>query len=132
MASDLEHQAALDQMYFDIFTTACEGGIDFWADVLKYHHVKYDKHDNTVLVEDTLGFFATVRDNEDEESDILTINRATIISGLQMIADGETEIQGKFMDEVKRWLAEPDDADIDATAADIIVQIGLFNELVYG
>lgn len=102
----------------DVMTTAIEGGINYWASL-----------DTVSTVEDPteiLGWrydAAYVVDLEDGEE--YSISLDTIARGLNRISkirpDGHIASAHRAMDA----------GDLDAIDADIIVQYGLFGELVY-
>lgn len=111
-----------DEMFLDIFTTALEGGINYWAECDEYHWIKGAD-------EDYEGFYAVIYDFEDD-SKRYAVNRSVISKGYALAA-GE---KGKSY----RWstsrppLIPNIDWDYDAGDADAIVQLGLFGEVVYG
>lgn len=80
---------------------------------------------------DTKWVSVTIIDKEDGDDPYLATHT---VSGLN-IADGLTamlEMGGEWARDVFGWLVDQDDADIDAEAADQIVQFALFNSIVYG
>lgn len=128
----------------DIFTTAIEGGINYWCRVARYHWSVDDKGD-----ERDYAFFAEVLDSEDEDEDddgddgILAtpsprrrIDAEVILRGLVAYASmPPTERRFPLREKAIRLLmgGEVADAvDYDAEDADCIVQMGLFGQLVYG
>jgi len=54
-----------------VFTTAIEGGIQYWAEVGEYHWQarRSEGHPNQQPVEDVDGFYATIRSNERDLED---------------------------------------------------------------
>jgi len=117
--------AARDQLHYDIYTTAMEGGINYWANTHSYHLSNND-------VEDTFGFFAEIDDAEGDGA-VHRIDVGVIRKGYRLAA---TTQRDKI-----RWSSEPpplvydgedNDWDYDAGDADVIVQLGLFGEVVYG
>ena len=97
-------------MVQDLFVTACEGGSNYWADVSNYD-----------LVEIT----ATVLDREDRTK--YDVNACTIIDGVLTVA--------KFLrcdDTYLALMQEIQHATYDAIGADIVLQMGIFGELIYG
>lgn len=99
-----------DQIIIDVFNTAMEGGVNYWADFDEYQWLGLG-----------LEFFATVRDMEDEDAEWLRVDAETIRKGLTLAAK-------KGRREVGTIFAE----DYDAYDADVIVQLGLFGEIVFG
>ena len=99
-----------DQIIIDVFNTAMEGGVNYWAAFDEYQWLGLG-----------LEFFATVRDMEDEDAEWLRVDAETIRKGITLAAEmGRREISS--------ILAE----DYDAYDADVIVQLGLFGEIVFG
>lgn len=110
----------IDRIRFlaDVMTTAIEGGINYWASI-----------DQIGTVEDPdeiLGWrydAAHLVDLEDGEE--YSINLDTINRGLNRILAKHPE--GRRADSIR----DMDAGDLDANDADVIVQYGLFGELVY-
>jgi hypothetical protein len=116
-----------DQYLLDIFTTALEGGINYWAAVDQYRwSVEHDGH-----TPDYREFHARIRDAEGDDV-AYAVNRKVIAKGYQLAA---TEWRSKLC-----WSTEPPplvitddtDWDYDAGDADMIVQLGLFGNVIYG
>lgn len=91
----------------DLFVTAIEGGINYWARIMAY-----DPDKTHAVIEETY----------DNTAHIVTAD--TIINGLQKVADKRVSDEGHFsvLDFIENH---------DANDADWIVQNGLFNELRY-
>lgn len=62
----------------------------------------------------------------------LTVDAKVIETGIQRILDGTVKVADVIQGYIMRGVLDEDAGDIDATAADCIVQSGLFNEVVYG
>jgi hypothetical protein len=110
----------------DVFITAIEGGINYWADIYTYRW-------------STEPWEATIR--ELGEPEILTINRAVINKGLRLISravpdeEGGTSIKylsARAAADIREALRERDAGNIDAGLADTIVQVGLFGQVMFG
>lgn len=122
---------ALDDLYLAIFTTALEGGIGYWAESSNYHWSFPDGSP------DTLGFYSdvTVEGITDEEHNDYTIGRSVIVKGYRLATKPVHR-------NALRWsttpplppdyVTEDTDWDFDANDADMIVQLGLFGEVVFG
>jgi hypothetical protein len=124
-----------DQILFDVFTTALEGGINYWAGVVEYNIWLKDDAGTTSLPhnEDLKGFFAIIIDNEDEDEKLIAIDRELIFEGLVACATKAVPFCGPRTREVARLLLLSDsDVDFDAGDADCFVQAGLFGQVVYG
>lgn len=119
----------------DVFTTALEGGINYWAVVTEYQHDGDYPH-------------ATIVDAEAHYQDEITpettwhVDLDTIAKGLNRITKAKAgEIE--YLHEGHRRLVAaanrandcaPDghNDDIDADVADNILQVALFGKVVYG
>ncbi len=131
---------------FDIFvhqtfTTAMEGGVNYWASVENYRWALRDASGALVKdsfgdpCEDYQGFTATLLDNEDEDAEPRVVNREVIERGIRAIANGTARTNTKLRKEMLVLVNAPEMAemlDLDAGDADCIVQAGLFGEIVYG
>jgi len=129
----------------DIFTTAIEGGINYWGCVARYHWSVDDAGD-----ERDYAFFAEVLEadgyDEDEDEDENTapprhrIDPEVILRGLVAYASmppyaNKGASRYTLREKAIRLLmgGEVADAvDYDAADADCFVQMGLFGKLVYG
>lgn len=118
----------LDQLLHDVFVTACEGGVQYWAGVSDYH---WSTGDGTT--EDLAGFGATLTDNEEDEQPTYELNREVMLRGYLLACGAarhkvywncESPIAPEYLDD-EGW-------DHDAGDADCIAQLGLFGEVIYG
>ena len=119
-----------DQLYFDLFVTALEGGIQYWASVLAYRWrlPRVEGADPAAeRGEDLNGFRAIVVD-ADDSGDRHTIDRAVIARGFNLAKARDGEVGKRFRTADR----DPEDSDFDADDADLVVQLGLFGEVVYG
>lgn len=125
-----------------IFTTAIEGGINYWAQTSAYHW-----SDNGS--DDINGFYADITECEEGDTN-LRIDLDTMARGVQLFVKycrGEITTQGEPVPEADQqeipeghyWreflVAEQTqgrDGDYDAGVADEIVQFGLFGKSIYG
>ncbi|SKN09414.1 Uncharacterised protein [Mycobacteroides abscessus subsp. massiliense] len=141
-----------------VFTTALEGGIQYWARADRYHWSLSDK-----LVEDDLdGFYAVISSTEAGDDDTgwgiaglehehtLRIDLNVVERGTKLFARycrGEVNSHGIDVPEEQRKPLADDaywrqflaaeathgrQGDYDAPVADNIVQFGLFGKLVFG
>lgn len=118
-----------DQFLWDIFVTAIEGGITYWARIDKYHH----SHGGSIIdTPDLEGFSARIFDTESEKYH--DIHRATIKRGLKRFhAKGNPLVNATMLGEILSADTLDGTGEIlDASAADCIVQAGLFGEVIYG
>ena len=146
-----EHKAFLH----GLFTTALEGGIGYWSACSKYRW----SEDSEGLFSDINGFYAVIEPTEDNTWGIWEGNRDTqpLRIDLDVMARGARlmnwYVQGIVdgrgrqvpLDQIKPWPADHyhwqyveayttlgQSGDYDAGTADMIVQFGLFGEVVYG
>lgn len=119
-----------DWAYHTIFVTALEGGIGYWSTCSKYHwRVK-----GTEAEEDLKGFFAVIRDTEDEDATDQRVDRAVIAKGVGPFQEWARNHPNDYYMAASRDLRNGkwDELDVDAEIADMIVQFGLFGKVVYG
>lgn len=134
--------------YFDVFVTAIEGGINYWAEVNEYHW----RTSATITVtragqsvpkkvehDDIFGFYAVVTDADepvDGEPKQWRIDRGTIEKGIMLLWEYAVET-GRLNDYHFKAIAMLKhgrfaNLDFDSETADMIVLMGLFGEVVYG
>lgn len=110
-----------DQWSWDIFVTAIEGGINYWAQV-----DDYDPQNN-------LRYSALIVWSEDGDTfKKYLVGSRTIKRGMRLAAT-------EWRDEIS-WSAEKPplvytddtDWDFDAGDADVILQLGVFGEVIFG
>lgn len=121
-----------DQFLIDVFNTAIEGGVTTWANVKKYHWTT--DRSNPLDNEDHRGFYAIIVDSEDDDAADLRIDRDLVALGVRRIRD-DAEVTGldpATLKQIKQAIRKHDAGEIDAGAADIVIQVGLFDEVVYG
>jgi hypothetical protein len=130
------YEAQLDELLFNAFITALEGGVQYWAEVDKYRWSVGDSK-----TEDTRGFRAVLRERSEHEHETpqpwLVVDRAVMLRGLEHLANGTCtwggrELSKSYQRKAIGWHAVPEHADIDANDADNIVQAGLFGDVRYG
>lgn len=105
--------------YSNITVVAIEGGTNYWASVCSYNYA----NEKNVSVR--------VRDCEDPDEDWTLINNDAIASALCMLKDGKVKTgRGqKYWAKVYRTMAG---AAVDASDADVIVQVACYGEIVFG
>lgn len=117
-----------DQLLHGLFTTALEGGIGYWSECSDYWW------GNSLEDEDLSGFYADIVETGDGDVEIAhKITRTTISKGyaLATSADWRNRL-GWSSHKPPIVPTEDDDWDYDASDADMIVQLGLFGDVVYG
>lgn len=121
------------QFLFDLFVTALEGGIGYWSTASKYHHSKPPVTPDADREEDLEGFYAVVTEDdsgEDEDKEH-RIDRALIEKGIAGLKDALGDDSERYK-RIMAAVALNDAGELDAEDADIIVQVGLFADVVYG
>jgi hypothetical protein len=117
--------SALDQLLLDLFTTALEGGINYWSTCSRYRWMNADGTENHQ------GFEAIIHDTEDDA--VHTIDRSVMAKGYRMATTLWRDRFAWSSGEKPPLVVGPDtDWDFDATDADAILQLGLFEDVVYG
>ena len=111
MQVTLEFQLTQDDLD-DIVDAACHG-IGYWADEAEY---------STSL----LSISA------EEGAEIHEIGKADIEKAMASIIEGEVSISDSIRNDISSAIRENDYGYIDSYAADAIVQIACFGEIVYG
>ena len=112
--------------YNDILTTAIEGGVQYWATIKTYEW------------EGRSEPFAVIMDCEEDDPKEHTVSPATIAKGLNLLRSGAAWGDGPVPEWwVRKWRTAYNECadgswDFDAGDADVIVQAGLFGEVVYG
>lgn len=110
-----------DEFLRDVMDIALSGGIDYWCAVLSQV---------VSIVRDPSDAFAKVKPWDDPE--VYRIDIEVIQRGLDAIVSGSAEVNREIAAAIIEAQVNLDSTDIDADAADCIVQVGLFGEVVYG
>jgi hypothetical protein len=115
-----------------VFTTALEGGINYWSACSVYRwSVDVDGRQ-----EEAKDFIAVITETEDEDEPEHVIDYHVVRRGANRLykhlidlGDEANQYHLRAMRDLARgnW----DDLDFDADTADMVVQFGLFGELVY-
>ncbi|MEV4454481.1 hypothetical protein [Microbispora sp. NPDC049633] len=130
--------------YFsDLFFTACEGGVNYWAAVCKYDVdaltatlVRFDEVPDGILQKMYLNSAQLVADVAAKLDEIPAefkhdVNPDTIGRGILAL---DAPVKGLNDERRERLRAEcyAEEPDFDGDDADVIMQIGIFGEVVYG
>lgn len=112
------------QLLKDTLTTAVEGGIGYW---LAAGTVERDEEGNAIALRNC-------RDAEDSSSLFDDITLDTVKRGIDELRMHAELAAARYNKAVIEALADPENSGvfIDADVADVIVQVGLFGEVVYG
>ena len=127
-----EAEKIYDQLILDIFTTAIEGGINYWSWTDEYKWMNEDGSD------DFYNFFALIEETDNGPKHI--VDRKTVVRGYELATEsfqGDEICWSTSAPLSKKKILSPsyvdeDSWDFDAGDADIIIQLGLFGEVVYG
>ena len=102
----------------DIIVTAIEGGyIGYWARLLDYKYV------------DCFMCYAEIKDIDSEKTFI--INSARAYNTALKIVNGKHEMRGDIYTNIAKGFHDLDAGYIDGEMADVIIQIAMFDEIVY-
>jgi hypothetical protein len=111
-----------EQFLRDILCTAAEGGIGYWCDWKSTTRANKD------------GDYLALHGCHDAEggAKFKDITVETIRLGIERILSGSVKVRSDLVAQVATGNAFNEAGDIDADGADVIVQAGLFGEIVYG
>ena len=102
----------------DIIVIAIEGGyIGYWARLLDYKYV------------DCFMCYAEIKDIDSEKTFI--INSARAYNTALKIVNGKYEMRRDIYMTIVRAFHDLDACDIDGEMADVIIQIAMFDEILY-
>ena len=121
-----------DRTLNNVFTTAMEGGVNYWASVVQYRWSDGAPHYNEIN-----EFRAVLRDVQEDDLPEYVVDRAVIAKGIRLLYAHMKDLgenANRYHKEAVTNLqfGRYDDADYDSDTADMIVQFGLFEKLVYG
>lgn len=119
-----------------VFVTAMEGGINYWCGVNSYRPGRDPDEGGRTSKQvcDYENFRAEVECCYDEVSPdgCYLVNAGVIKSGIKALRSGKAKVNSRILGWIVEGDNENDAGNIDADAADCIVQAGLFGEIVYG
>jgi hypothetical protein len=128
--------SALDQLLFDLFVTALEGGINYWSSCQEYHWIKESHKDRTTFGpgagEDTTGFNALIAEEDGDDQVPHTIDRKVMAKGYRLATTTWRDRLAWSTGKPPLVVGPDTDWDFDAGDADMIVQLGLFEDVRYG
>lgn len=117
--------ASRAQFLADVIIAAVEGGTGYWAAVSAYRWT-----DGPASTRATLVLLDDVTGEPGSETYEVTPN--TIATGIGKLRTGLVTVNRDLLGLILAASAANDAGDIDADAADVIVQAALFGEIVYG
>jgi len=128
--SDTTAPTALDQLLLDLFTTALEGGINYWSVCSFYRWWSLDAEPLTES--DYRDFYADIVSEDEDWEGTLRIDRNVLRKGYGLATGPWRNKLAWSTDKPPVVVGPETDWDYDAGDADMIVQLGLFGEVVYG
>lgn len=113
-----------DKEVVNIYTTALEGGIGYWAvcDEYRWQYLYEDWENDIVKPLDPDQVLVVLSDTEETDFKDEELTPAKIRAGTKLLIEQYPHLYQILDDEFH----------VDANGADAIVQLGLFGEIVYG
>ena len=114
-----------DKEVVDIYTTALEGGIGYWAiaDEYKWQYLYEDWEKGIVKPLEPDQVLVVLSDTEDDHFKDEELTPAKIRAGVKLLIEKHPHMYQIIND---------NEFHVDADGADAVVQLGLFGEIVYG
>lgn len=111
----------------DILITATEGGINYWSQLLSR---KWEQPDRNILLAVRVQ---PIDDDWQPEGEAVLVDQAKLEGALALILDTRREfsVRGDIYQAIALGNRNNDAGEIDAEAADVIVQAACFGEIVY-
>jgi len=122
-----------DDFLSDILITAFDrsvGGSWYWA--MPIEGIPTFGIDRAENVMNNCWRWVAVNDGESDGTKLLVVDHVRLTNGIQAIIDGSVRLNAEIHSCVLDSVLESDAGHIDATAADCIVQAGMFGEVLYG
>lgn len=130
-----------ERRLFDVLTTAVEGGIAYWlhnGDFKNPHISRNQELDVTSIIFEGTGVIPQPQSERicfghrilDDRQFVYIVYPFDLITGAQKILDEDK--YGPIARAAALELTKGEDMDIDADAADCLVQVAAFGEVVYG
>lgn len=117
---------AREEFLSDVITTAIEGGIGYWSVTLQY------QADGRAIVGEVRGPGTQATISPTDSEAVYVITPSTISVGLSQLRRGTAAVNRDLLGHALVAETNLDAGDIDADVADMIVQVALFGEVVYG
>lgn len=105
----------------DVLITAVEGGINYWVDVIE----DYVWQENGQMISHPRASIKPI-----DEERLRPLGTGQIKIGIHRILNSDL-VNPQIKSQIFRAVSEAFAGDIDATAADAIVQVALFDDIVY-
>jgi hypothetical protein len=139
--------ATREEFLSDIIICAIEGGTGYWAQVIRYKHtdlppaeihaVIFEEDDEGAALEFSNTYLAK-HGKRPSAADVVAAGKAyridieVIARGIAKVKEKDFGVNGSILSAILTSDRDNDAGDIDADAADVIVQAALFGKLVYG
>jgi hypothetical protein len=109
----------------NIYTTALEGGIGYWAvcDEYKWQYLYEDWEKDIVKPLEPDQALVVLSDKEGTDFENVVLTPAKIKDGAKLLIERFPHLY---------QILDSDEFHVDADGADAIVQLGIFGEIVYG
>ena len=123
-----KRSAEREQFLADIITTAVEGGINYWAAVSSYHW-SFEEPATTKV---------TVHEMDDDEMDYkevgVRVDIGCIAGAISKIIDRNVELHlhESYRQSIAEASSANDTGELDSIFADIIVQVAVLGDVIYG
>jgi len=111
-----------DQDIDDALCSAFEGGITYWARVARYTAFVQYEYVHEIALKEGGSVQLAVTEGSGEDMEVKPLNRETIAAGLKIMAEKHPRHFGDLLGECTQ----------DATTGDVLVQLAVFGELVFG
>lgn len=102
-----------------------DGGYNGWRQILPGTYHYEPANEARVSIRE-------IGDGRPEEEALHEVDIETIARGISKLQQGEIKINSELLGWILAGSAKNDAGDIDAEAADVILQAALFGELIYG
>lgn len=114
-----------DKEVVSIYTTALEGGIGYWAiaDEYKWQYLYEDWENDIVHPLEPDQVLVVLSDTEDDHFKDEQLTPAKIRAGVKLLIEKYPHMY---------QILDDNEFHVDADGADVVVQLGLFGEIVYG
>lgn len=135
-----------DEFLSHVLELAVEGGCSYWADangesadgtqanegVRDFDLTDYVEHDGDADDSDAPLYASATFLASKDPAQGGTLDLQGVADAIERIVSGDAEVPEGIREIISVAVEDGDASDIDTEAADCIVQIGLFDEIVYG
>lgn len=122
-----------------IMATVCYSSIDYWCEITEIEYAGIDdgsegiEWPKRIVIKphqniETGGAWGVFVDDRERDKRPITITINDLQKAINQIVGKKVRVS----DDIRRWIASGDPGMIDADAADVIVQVACFGEIVFG